>query len=87
MNFLAGISETLCFSREFLRRYVSRRQILKSVFSGRCMANPPKSSLAVSSTCNHLRSGARDRTMKTASLGLLEVMWYVRMPGEMPPTP
>ena len=65
MNFLAGISETLCFSREFLRRYVSRRQILKSVFSGRCMANPPKS---------HLRSGARDRTMKTASLGLLEVM-------------
>jgi len=32
MNFLARISETLCFSREFLRRYVSRGQILKSVF-------------------------------------------------------
>ena len=33
MNFLAGISETLCFSREFLRRNVSRGHILKSVFS------------------------------------------------------
>jgi len=34
MNFLAGISETLCFSREFLRRYVSRGHILKSVGEG-----------------------------------------------------
>jgi len=60
MNFLAGISETLGFSREFLRRYVSRGQILKSVFSGRCMAQ-----ILLSSTCNHWGG---DRTIRAAGL-------------------